>query len=92
MSRFLVFDSYGQDADFGVEVNLQVTDFQATADTRVSWEEPAQIEVGQNSINKCRRFKANRGHSTEEHHFYGGVNVNSTCTTNYSWSNILNAK
>lgn len=36
MSRFLVFDSYGQDVDFGVEANLQVTYFQATADTRAS--------------------------------------------------------
>ena len=92
MSRFLVFDSYGQDVDFGVEANLQVTDFQATADTRASQKEPVRIEVGQNSINKCRRFNANRGHSTEEHQFYGCVKISSTCTTNYSWSNILNAK
>ena len=88
MSRFFVFGIYDQDVYFGVEANLQVTDFQATADTRVSREEPVRIEVGQNSINKCRRFNANHGHSTEEYHFYGRVKISSTCTSNYSWSNM----
>lgn len=88
MSRFFVFDTYGQDVDIGVEANLQVTDFQATADTRVPREEPARIEVGQNSINKCRRFNVSHGHSAEEHHFYGYVKISSTCTSNYSWSNM----
>lgn len=92
MSRFFVFGLYHKDVDCSVEVNLRVSGFQATVDTEVPWEAPARMPVGQNSFNKCRRFNAYHRHGAEERHYSGGVNVNSTCTSNYSWSDLLNAE
>ena len=90
MLKFFLFGLYDKDVDCSVEVNLRVSGFQATVDTEVPWEAPAHMTIGQNSFNNCRRFNANHRHRAEEQHYSGGVNVNSICTSNYSWSKTRN--